>query len=124
VLIVGSKYALATLSPDPIIYEKPAVQDESINIEALLKKYSEQYAVSYEEMKRVMMCESGGKVDVVGDGGNAYGLFQFWEGTFYYIASRTGEDLDWKNPEHQIKVACYGFAHGFQPHWTCWKPIK
>lgn len=99
-----------------------ASQNEEKNwIEDLIKQYSAQYSVSYEEMRRVMLCESSGKIDAVGDNGKAFGLFQFWENTFNLFAKDLGEKLEWKNPEHQIKLASYAFSVGKQTHWTCWK---
>ena len=74
-------------------------------------------------MSRVMACESSGKIDAVGDNGRAYGLFQFWENTFKLFAKDMGEKLEWKNPEHQIKLASWAFSKGKQTHWTCWKNI-
>ena len=97
--------------------------EEILWIDGLLKHYSAQYAVSYEEMRRVMMCESNGKIDAVGDKDKAYGLFQFWENTFNLFAKDLGEKLEWKNPEHQIKLASWAFSKGKQTHWTCWKNL-
>lgn len=88
-------------------------------IKDLIRQYSTQYAVSYEEMRRVMMCESQGNPNAVGDNGRAYGLFQFWENTFNLFAKDLGEKLEWKNPEHQIKLASWAFSVGKQTHWTC-----
>jgi len=92
-------------------------------IQNLILHYSAQYAVSAEEMTRVMMCESSGKADAIGDNGLAFGLFQFHENTFNLFSKELGEKLDWKNPEHQIKLASWSFANGKQRHWTCWKII-
>lgn len=100
---------------------------ETLGVEAikgLIKYYSALYAVSYEEMSRVMACESSGKIDAVGDNGRAYGLFQFWENTFNLFAKDLGEKLEWKNPEHQIKLASWAFSKGKQTHWTCWSNKK
>ena len=99
---------------------------ETLGVEAikdLIRQYSALYAVSYEEMRRVMMCESSGKIDAVGDNGKAFGLFQFHENTFKMFAKDLGEKLEWKNPEHQIKLASFAFSKGKQTHWTCWKNI-
>ena len=98
--------------------------DNVEDISGLIKKYSAQYAVSYDEMTRVMMCESTGKADAVGDNGLAFGLFQFHENTFNLFSKELGEKLDWKNSEHQIKLASWSFANGKQRHWTCYKKTK
>ena len=93
-------------------------------IKDLIKRYSAQYAVSPDEMTRVMMCESSGKADAIGDNGLAFGLFQFHENTFNLFSKEIGEKLDWKNPEHQIKLASWSFANGKQGHWTCYRKTK
>ena len=93
------------------------------DIKDLIRQYSAQYAVSAEEMTRVMLCESSGKINAVGDNGKAYGLFQFHENTFKMFAKDLDEELEWKNPEHQIKLASWAFSKGKQTHWTCWKNI-
>ncbi|KKQ97138.1 MAG: hypothetical protein UT24_C0052G0009 [Candidatus Woesebacteria bacterium GW2011_GWB1_39_12] len=98
--------------------------DNVEEIKDLIKQYSAQYAVSPEEMTRVMMCESSGKADAIGDNGLAFGLFQFHENTFNLFSKELGEKLDWKNPEHQIKLASWSFANGKQGHWTCYKKTK
>lgn len=104
--------------------EATALRNEEIlAIEGLIRRYSTQYSVSYEEMRRVMLCESSGKIDAVGDNGLAFGLYQFHENTFNMFAKDLGEKLEWKNPEHQIKLANWSFAHGKQTHWSCWKNI-
>lgn len=114
-------------SPDDYVY----IENEDVNkpppfvskekIDGWLKKYAKQYSVSYEEMKRVMLCESTGKIDAIGDNGKAYGLFQFWENTFNLFSKEMGESLEYKNPEDQVKLASWAFSKGKQPHWSCWK---
>ena len=111
---------------DPQTSPEATTTLKTLGVEAikdLIKYYSALYAVSYEEMSRVMACESSGKIDAVGDNGRAYGLFQFWENTFKLFAKDMGEKLEWKNPEHQIKLASWAFSKGKQTHWTCWKNI-
>lgn len=86
-------------------------------IDGLLRYYSSKYAVSYQEMKQVMIDESNGDIYAKGKAGEI-GLFQFKPATFNRFEKLLGEDLSIKNPEHQIKLACWCFAHGYSPHWT------
>lgn len=74
-----------------------------------------------------MQCESHGDDEAIGDHGKAYGLMQFHEDTFNWmkgLAIKKGEpfeNLSYKDPESQIKLAAWAFANGFAKHWSCYK---
>lgn len=72
-----------------------------------------------------LKCESGLKHEnVYGDHGKAYGIAQFWKGTFdKFKGEAKMPDLDYYNQDDQITLAAWAFAHGKQGSWTC-NPIK
>lgn len=48
----------------------------------------------------------------------AYGLYQFHRPTFMWLARLSGNPkLDWKNPEHQHRVAKWAIQHGYGKLW-------
>lgn len=74
------------------------------------------------EVARVIMCESGGQHEGVwGDHGKAYGIAQFWEKTFYWLADLAQlKDPDWYNREQQIYLLEWGIENGYGYLWTCY----
>ena len=79
------------------------------------------------ETSRLIQCESGNRHESWGDGGNAFGLFQFWKETFDGFVKEAGmEDmkLDWKNPEHQFRVYRWAYYNGKLKHWSCYKQME
>ena len=54
----------------------------------------------------LIIYESSGDPEAVGDSGNAFGILQFWLGTFQSYKMKYGLDhLEYKNPDHQIILA-------------------
>lgn len=84
-----------------------------------LTEYASQYGVSSKVLYEVIQCESGWNENAVGDHGLALSLAQFHEQTFYMFAKKMGEDLDYRNPQHQIKVMAWAFSNNLASHWTC-----
>ena len=71
--------------------------------------------------------ESGGKTNVYGDRGKAYGILQFWKGTFHGYKTKYGlEKLEYKNPDHQIIRADRMLQDDISnlKHWTTAKFCK
>jgi len=66
----------------------------------------------------VAQCESGFKVDAVGDSGKAYGLFQFHKPTFDGFCRG-----DYYSAKDQIVCAGEMFANHQESHWTCYKKL-
>ena len=92
-----------------------------LTIEEKIEFWATQYGVDPQKSLAVAKCESGLNPEAVGDHGKAYGLYQFWEGTFNKFASELGEKMDYHNPDDQIKLANWAFSKGYGLiHWTCW----
>ena len=71
-------------------------------------------------LKKVVACESSFREDVYGDGGLAYGPFQFHKRTFEWMAKSSGLTMaDYYDPLDQTKIALWAFKNGYASHWTC-----
>jgi len=69
----------------------------------------------------VAQCESGLRhYGVWGDNYRSYGIFQFWESTFYKYAD---EGMDWKDLDDQIDTAAKMFSLGIRSCWTCYSKL-
>jgi len=80
--------------------------------------------VKFEEIKKVITCESEWKVDAVGDGGKAVSLCQYHLPTFEQFQKKSGIEGDYYNPYTQIKLTVWAWDNGLQRHWTCYKVLK
>ena len=61
--------------------------------------------------------ESGWDKNILGDKGKAFGLLQFWRGTFDSFAKEYGLVGTYKNPYSQILLASRMFDDGLWHHW-------
>lgn len=73
----------------------------------------------------VLKCESGLRHDgVYGDKGKAYGIAQFWKGTFDAFKKEAGvPSLSYYSENDQIELALWGIRNGKAPHWSCWRKV-
>ena len=71
----------------------------------------------------IIECESSGNHDVWGDLDYeypAYGIAQFQERTFYWMAELSGRNgLDWKSEADQRWLLEWAIANGYGNYWTC-----
>ncbi len=87
--------------------------------------YAKRYGVDAKLAMKVAKCESEYRTNVYGDSGKAYGVYQFHKPTFELFAKAYGdESMDYKNPEHSIKLALLAISHGEGDHWTCYRKVK
>ncbi len=87
--------------------------------------YADAYNTDYTELLAVAKCESGLKVNAVGDSGRAYSILQFHKSTFESWEKKLGENLDYYNFQHQIKLGAWAFSQGekYKDDWTCWRNL-
>lgn len=87
--------------------------------------FAKQYGANYEEMNRVIICESGWRPKVYGDGTKAYSYAQFHRPTFDMWAKELGKELDYQNPDDHLELMAYAFSKGekYKKHWTCFSKI-
>ncbi len=90
----------------------------------LIQKYSNQYEVSQKLALDIAACESSLKPTALGDGGKAYGIYQFHKPTFELFSKKLGEKLNYYNTEDNIKLAIWALANDKGHHWSCYKKLK
>jgi len=85
--------------------------------------YYPDYRVYGSVVSGIVQCESGGKHDGIwGDNGKAYGISQFWEGTFYWLAGLAKlQNPDWKSREQQLYLLNWAVNNKYDYLWTCAK---
>ena len=94
-------------------------------VRELITLYAKRYGVNREIALLVARCESEFKTTAVGDGGKAYGVYQFHKPTFREFAAKSGEEgLEYKDPEDSIKLAMWAFSTGRADHWSCYGKVK
>ena len=99
------------------------MEAEVCGIDCKLIKYAQLYRVSVNDLRQVMMCESGGNPlawNKNDPNGGSRGLFQFQEATFFGAAQALGiANPDIWNVEQQIQTTAYLFSENKQCLWTC-----
>lgn len=89
----------------------------------LIKKYANFFDVSEKLALDIADCESDFRVDAYGDGGRAYGPYQFHEKTFKLFSKKLGEKLDYFDLEDNIRLAIWALANDKGHHWSCYKKV-
>ncbi|MEM6556839.1 MAG: hypothetical protein AAF642_13245 [Pseudomonadota bacterium] len=77
------------------------------------------YPESEEKMFEVMMCESGGRADVVNPAGPYSGLFQYVAGTWAGDWNQY-RDSDILDARAQIFATALAWNNNMQSHWGCY----
>ena len=112
--------------PEPVAIVQSACDSDQASkacVVELIKKYSKQYDVPVRLTMEIADCESDFIVDAVGDGGKAYGVYQFHKPTFREFSKKKGEKLDYFDTEDNIKLAIWALANNKGHHWSCYRKI-
>lgn len=107
-----------TSAPEPTTTPTPWPALSSADLEALFQKYSDQYAVAKDLLKRIAACESG--FNSQADTGVYVGMFQFASATWINARNSMGLDPNpdlRKNPEESIRTAASMIQRGQQNAW-------
>lgn len=117
--IIASKYSSTT--PNFAVLGAYISQDD---INYLLEQ--ELGEKRLKEICDIVSCESNWKHEGVwGDNGKAYGIAQFWEGTFYWLAELAGlEKPNWKSKEQQLYLLNWALDNGHANNWTCYRKLQ
>jgi hypothetical protein len=106
---------LPTATPTDV--PQPTIATTS-DLESLFSKYSSQYSVSEDELKKIANCESG--FNSASDTGMYAGMFQFSASTWASIRGTMGLDGNpdlRKNADEAIKTAAFMIGRGQQNAW-------
>lgn len=101
----------ATPTPQPTLAPVP-------DLETLFQKYSDEYVVAKDLLKRIAKCESGFNSEA--DTGLYVGMFQFASQTWINARNAMGLDPNpdlRKNPEESIRTAAFMIERGQQNAW-------
>ena len=113
--ILGMK---ATEGMNTVTYTAPIKQED------LIETFSKKFGADPKIVKAVVRCESGGDHKTIGDGGHSKGVLQFQEETFYRMADKFGEDLDYTSKYDQIKLGTWALAQEeYASEWTTYVAI-
>ena len=97
---------------------------ENVQREVMFKKLERKLRLT-EATLSTALCENGGRLDGVGDGGRSHGFLQVQKATFYDLAGKAGiKGLYWKNPYHQVKVFQWAIENGYGKKWACYQEVK
>lgn len=86
---------------------------ESIN------KFAKEYNIPARWLTNLATCESSYGTRLVGDGGNARGVYQYWNRTWEWFEKLSGMDLDRESYFDQSRLSAWALANGYGSHWTC-----
>ena len=116
---IASVTASITLSPTasitatPIVEEVPENNYSSEDIQGFLKEYSDKYGLDIDNLRHVVVCESG--FDPLATNSVYAGLFQFDERTWITYREMTNEDPDPKlrfDAKEAVKTGSYLISIG------------
>lgn len=113
--VIGVIYASTGVS----IAQSPARGINEYSPQEMIEYYAKQYGSSSTQLEKVMQCESNGVQNIWGDKNHAYGVYQYWQGTWDTFSKEFGEKLDRNSEQDQIKLTAWAFSKGLQTHWTC-----
>lgn len=103
------------------IAQAPLEVQKELTPKEQLEVFAQEYGASFTELDRVAKCESGYRM-VYGDGGLAYGVFQYHRPTFEAFSKVKGEKLDYYSSYDQMKLTAFIFSKGekYKYHWSCY----
>lgn len=107
--------ALPTATPTPS--PEPTIATTT-DLETLFSKYSSQYSVSEDELKKIANCESGFNTN--SDTGLYAGMFQFSASTWASVRGLMGLDPNpdlRKDPEQAIMTTAFMLSRGEESAW-------
>jgi hypothetical protein len=73
---------------------------------------------------QIVMCESGGNPQAVGDHGLARGICQYHKETFYRHANLAGlREAKWLDSGHQLYLLRWALENGLGYEWACYQKL-
>lgn len=111
---------------DPILVPISSCDGDSRSKQCVvdqIKRYADLYGVPKDLALDVADCESDFRANVYGDGGRAYGTYQFHKKTFELFSKKLGEKLDYFDLEDNIRLAIWALANDRGHHWSCYKKV-
>lgn len=106
----------------PALAQAPEREVKDFSVKEMISYFAEYYKADEKELSKVAKCESSFNQKAVGDGGRAYGIFQYHKPTFDRFSKLLGEDLDYYSAHDQLKLTAFVFAEypQYKKHWSCY----
>ncbi len=102
--------------------------EEVEEVEKILDEVVETATSTYDEMIKtnlmlnyVIDCESSGRHDNIWGQAGEYGILQYQEKSFYWLADKYNFTGEWKNKDDQIELFLLLTDEERYTHWTCVK---
>jgi hypothetical protein len=92
---------------------------EDYTLDDAIDKFSREYSIPREWLVNLAKCESSFGKRLVGDNGNAYGQYQYWEPTWVEFEKRIGQDLDKFSLYDQTKMTAFALDNNLGHRWSC-----
>lgn len=112
---------LPSITPE-VKVERPTTTTAEIKpptINDYINQYATEFNIPKQWLHNLAKCESTYRPTVYGDGGNAYGLFQYWQPTWDFFTTKYGKPLSRESPKDQIELTAWALNKGYGSHWTC-----
>ncbi len=112
---------IITISPVSAKAPTQVVPTKVLSVKETIAFYAQYHGVSNTELQKVAMCESSLHPNIKGDGGRAFGIFQYHRPTFDAFSKLMGEKLDYYSYSDQAKLTAWIWKHypKYKSHWTC-----
>ena len=117
------------LGSSAVIAQAPVPVDCQTTSKACLQEWADYYAeiwnINKDTFFKTIQGESGWSENPKGwnDGGRAYGILQFHQGTFDSFSKLCNIPGEYKNPIDQLDIGACAFSLGLQSHWTAYRNI-
>ena len=102
--------------------------EEVEEVEEILDEVVETATSTYDEMIKtnlmlnyVIDCESSGRHEGIWGQAGEYGILQYQEKSFYWLADKYNFTGEWKNKDDQIELFLLLTDEERYTHWTCVK---
>ena len=88
-----------------------------------IRHYAKLYNISEDGMINLAKCESNFDIDILGDKGQALGLYQWWQKSWDYYNRKNKTELDRDSWQHQIEMTARVLSekNGWENWYWCWK---
>ena len=117
-------YVLVLVILSFLLHKFCVYRETYVKAEDNITHFSELYGSNEDIVRAVIRCESHGLHSAKGDGGNANGIAQFWEGTFNRMSNKLGEKLDYNSEYDQVKLLSFAMSKPeLAREWTSYRAI-
>lgn len=101
------------------VEEATVKQPEEYTLDEAINKFSSEYNIPRQWLVNLAKCESSYGIRLVGDNGNAYGPFQYWNRTWNYFEDLSNMNLNRNSMYDQTRLTAWALSNGYGGHWSC-----